>query len=188
MRWGGDGRARGLAALLALGLTLVALAAGCGGEDESSTEGWADSVCTAFSDWREAVVAAGESLRAGSLDEDGLRDAVDELQEATDTFAEDLRDLPPLETDAGAEAQETLDDLAESVDTAKEDIRTTVGDAEGKGVQGVLGAGSAIAATVATMGEQLQTAFGRLEQLDASNEIADAFESSDACSSLTASE
>lgn len=179
---------RGLAALLALGLALAVLAAGCGGDDESSTEEWADGVCAAFTDWRDAVTEAGESLKAGSLDEDSLGDAVDELQDATDAFAEDLRDLPELETDAGAEAQQTLDGLAENVDQSKEDIRTAVGDAEGQGVQGVLEAGSAIATTLAQMGQQLGTAFQQLEQLDASGELSDAFESSDACSSLTASE
>ena len=188
MSRGGEGRARGPAALLALGLALAALAAGCGGDDQSSAEGWADGVCSAFADWRDAVTEAGESLQAGSLDEDSLRDAVDELQDATDTFAEDLRDLPELDTEAGEEAQQTVDELAENVDKTKEDVRTIVGDSEGKGVQGVLEAGAAIATTLATMGQQLGTAFEQLEQLDAAGELSDAFESSDACSSLSASE
>jgi hypothetical protein len=187
MSGGGGARARGVAARLLAGAAILAvLAAGCGGDDQSSTEEWADGVCSAFSDWRDAVTETGESLRAGSLNEESLRNAVDDLQDATESFADDLRDLPELETDAGDDAQQTLDDLAEDVDTNTEDVRTAVGDAEGKGVQGVLEAGSAIAEIVARMGEELQTAFDKLEQLDTSNEIADAFESSDSCSSLSA--
>ena len=186
MSRGGGGRTRGPATLFALGLVLAALAAGCGGDDESSTEEWANGVCTAFTDWRDAVTEAGESLQAGSLDQDSLGDAVDELQEATDTFAEDLRDLPELETDAGEEARQTLDQLADDVDQTKEDIRSAVGGAEG--VQGVVEAGAAIATTLAQMGQQLGTAFEQLDQLDASGELSDAFESADACESLTASE
>lgn len=182
----GDRQARGVAVLLALLVGIVVLAAGCGGDDQSSAEEWADGVCSAFSDWTDAVTATGESLKAGSLDEDSLRDATDELQEATDDFAKDLRGLPPLETDAGEEAQQTLDDLAENVDQNKEDIRTAVGGAEG--VQGVLEAGAAIATTSAEMGQQVATALQQLEQLDAGGELSDAFESSDACSSLSASE
>jgi len=187
MSGGGGAKAKGVAARLLAGTAILAiLAAGCGGDDESSAEQWADGVCSAFSDWRDAVTETGESLKAGSLNEESLRNAVDDLQDSTESFADDLRDLPKLETDAGEEAQQTLDDLAESVDTSKEDVRTAVGDAEGKGLQGVLEAGSAIAEIVARMGEQLETAFDKLEQLDSSNEIADAFESSDACSSLSA--
>jgi hypothetical protein len=186
MSRGGGSQARGVAALLAIAVAVAALVAGCGGDEENTTESWADGVCTAFTDWRDAVTAAGESLQAGSLDEDSLRGAVDDLEDATDTFAEDLRDLPELETEAGEEAQQTLDELAENVDQNKEDIRSAVGGAEG--VQGVLEAGAAIATVVAEMGEQLGAAFQQLEQADAAGEVADAFESSDACSSLSASE
>ena len=34
-------------------------------DDETSAADWTNDVCSAFTDWQEAVAAAGESLRAG---------------------------------------------------------------------------------------------------------------------------
>jgi hypothetical protein len=163
-------------------VAVVVLAAGCGGDDESAAESWATDVCTAFSDWRDAVASAGESLRAGATTADDLEAAVDELEQATEDFADDIRGLGPPETDTGQEAQEALERLADEVEQDREDVQSALQDAEG--VQGVLDAVAAVASTLSVMGEQLGAAFDELEQLDPAGELSAAFESSEACDSL----
>jgi hypothetical protein len=182
---GGEAGSRGAAALrlLALAAVGIVLVAGCGGDDEPSAEGWANGVCSAFTDWREAVTAAGESLRSGPTTRDDLESAADDLEQATETFADDLRDLEPLETEAGAEAQQTLDELAEDIDQNKEDMRAAVGGAEG--VQGAVEAASSIAATLELMGRQIEDTFRELQQLEPGGELSDAFETADDCDSVS---
>ena len=162
-------------------LAVAVLAAGCGGDDENTPEAWANDVCSAFTDWRTAVTEAGESLRSGPTTRDDLEGTADELEEATETFVEDLRDLEPPETEAGAEAQEALDQLAEDVDQTKEDVRSAAGGAEG--VEGAIEAASSIATTVAEMGRQVEDTFQELQQLEPGGELSDAFETAEDCES-----
>ena len=182
---GGDAGSRGVAALrlLALAAVAVVLVAGCGGDDEPSAEDWANGVCSAFTDWRAAVTTAGESLQSGATSRDDLEGIADDLEEATETFADDLRDLEPLETEAGAEAQQALDELAEDVDQNREDIRSAAGGAEG--VQGAIEAASSIATTVAEMGQQVESTFRELQQLEPGGELSDAFDTADDCASVS---
>ena len=132
MRGGGGARTRGVAILrlLAVAGAVATLAAGCG-DDTSSAEEWADGVCSAFSDWRDDVTTAGEELRAGPTTRDDLKSTADDLEEATDNFLDDIRDLDDLETEGGQEAKATLDRLAEDVDQNKENIQSTVSGTSG---------------------------------------------------------
>ena len=114
---------------------------------------------------------------------DDLEGAVDDLEEATDEFVDDIRGLDELETEGGQEAKETLDGLAEDVDQNKEDIQATVSGASG--VQELVQAATSIGSTISLMGQQLQQTFRELEQLDAGSELSDAFENADACQSFS---
>ena len=185
MQTSGDGR-RGVAArrvfTLVLAVAVAVLAAGCG-DDESSPEEWANGVCSAFSDWRESVATAGEELRSGATTKDDVEAAVDEFEDATDEFVDDIRGLDELETENGQQAKETLDQLADDVDQNKEDIQETVSGASG--VEEVVAAVSSIATTLATMGQQVQTTFQELEQLDPGSELSDAFENAEDCQALS---
>ena len=185
MHTGGDaGRGRVAARrLLALAAALAALASGCGGDEESTTEDWANGVCSAFTDWRDAVTTTGESLRSGATTREDLEGAADDLEEATETFVDDLRDLEPLETEGGQEAQATLDELAEDVDQNREDIRSAAGGAEG--VEGAIEAASSIATTVAEMGRQVEDTFRELQQIEPGGELSDAFDTADDCESVS---
>jgi hypothetical protein len=187
MTRGGDAGSRGVAARRLFALALVAIAAalagGCGGDDTSSAEEWANGACSAFSDWREAVTAAGDSLQSGATTREDLQSAADDLESATDEFVDDLRGLDDLETENGRQAQATLDQLADEIDQGKEDIQATVSGASG--VQEVIEAVTSVASTVSVMGEQLQSAFQELQQLDPGSELSDAFENADACQSLS---
>ena len=41
---------------------------------------WADDVCSAITSWSESITSTAASLSDGNLDEDALRDAVDDLE------------------------------------------------------------------------------------------------------------
>jgi hypothetical protein len=174
-----------LSRLSVIGLLVLALAAGCGGDDGGSaaTAEWADGVCSAISAWGDSITATGESLRSGATEEDDLRRAVDELEEATQTLVDDLEGLGPPDTEAGQEAEETLDQLAEDVDENLSEISDAVDDASG--ATGLLEAATPVSATLTAMGQQPSSAFAELEQLDSAGELEDAFREADSCDELT---
>jgi ABC-type transporter Mla subunit MlaD len=172
---------------LALGLLAVAipLATGCGGDDDggsSATTEWADGVCTAISTWGDSITATGESLRAGATDADDLRTAVDEFEDATQTFVDDLRELGRPDTEAGDEAQEALEQLADDVDENVSKISEAVEEAEG--VSEIVEAATSVSGTLSTMGQQLSSTFAELQQLEAADELEEAFRDADACDEL----
>ena len=169
--------------LLLLLLSVAALAAGCGGDDETSTTvSWADGVCTAITTWTDSISSATESLRADGAVEDRVEAAVDDVKEATDTLADDLEGLGRPETDAGAQAEDALDTLADDVQRGIETIETAADDVSG--ASEALTAVSTISATLVTMGELVSSTFEELEQLDTAGELEDAFEEADSCADL----
>ena len=165
-------------------VSVAALAAGCGGDDESATEEWAGDVCTAITDWSESVASAAEAMQEEGSAEERLDEAMTTVADATRTLGEDLRDLGAPETESGDEAKALLDGLAGDL---QDDVRTIEDAAESaEGVSETLSAISTISATLVAMGEAVAEAFGQLDQLDGAGELADAFESADACDEVTA--
>ena len=161
---------------------VVLLAAGCGGSDESSVEGWANGVCEASNDWRESLSDAAEELRAGPTTRDDLEAAGEDISEATEEFAEELRDLGRPETETGQEAQEILDRLSASIEQNKATLESEIAGASG--LQGAVDAATAVASALTVMGAQLQSTFEQLQQLEPTGELSEAFESSEACDEL----
>lgn len=170
--------------LVVSGLLVGVLAAGCGGDDDggSATTEWANGLCEAISTWGDSITATGESLRSGATNADDLREAVDEFQNATETFVDDIRDLDPPDTESGQQAQETLEQLADDVDENVTKVREAVDDAEG--ASEILEAATSISGTLSTMGQQLSSTFAELQQLDAEGELEEAFREADACDEL----
>ena len=173
--------------LLALSVLTVALAAGCGGDDGgdggSATADWANDVCEAVSTWSESVRTTAESLRSGTPTPDGLKDAVDEFRDSTQTLVDDLKGLGKPDTEAGDEAKEALDKLADDVDENVQKLEDAADDASG--VEGIVAAATTISTTLATMGQQLSSTFSELEGLDASGELEDAFRDADSCDEIS---
>jgi predicted phage gp36 major capsid-like protein len=167
-------------------MTAVALAAGCGGDDDSgssATTDWANGVCEAISNWGDSVKSTGESLKSGATNADDLREAVDEFEQATRTFVDDLKKLGKPDTDVGDKAQEEIDQLADNVDENISKMKEAADEASGAG--GALEAATTISGTLSTMGQQLSSAFAELEQLDAKGELEQAFKDADACDELS---
>lgn len=169
--------------LLAAGLATVALAAaGCGGDDEaSSSEGWAGDVCSSVSSWQESIQSATDSLGEGG-GIDAVEAAVEEITEATRTLADDLETLGAPETEAGGEAEELVETLSDDLAGAVEDVEEALEGVDD--ASGALAAASAVAAVLTTVGTQVSSTVGELQQLDARGELGDAFDQADSCEEL----
>ena len=168
---------------LAVTAALLALA-GCGGSDDetSGATDWANSVCSAAADWSDSVSAAATSLQGGNLSEDSLESAVDDVKEATETLADDLRDAGTPDTEDGQQAKDLVDQLADEIDEGVQ----TMGDAldDVQGVSGITTAITQITGTLTTMSSEVGGIVDQLEQLDPGTELEDAFENADECASL----
>ena len=172
--------------MLAVPLLAVAVAAGCGGGggnggSTSATE-WADGLCSAITTWTSAISSATSSLQGEGASREGLKDAADEVESATETFVDDVKGLGTPDTEAGQKAKESLDQLADTVTEEVGKIKSAADDVSG--ASGVVAAASTISATLSTIGQQLASTFQELEQLDAKGELERAFEDAEACDAL----
>lgn len=166
--------------LPALVVTL-ALAAGCGGEDEPAGEAWAGDVCSAAADWRAALEEAAEELsNPEELSVESVRAAVDDGLEATETFVERLRAAGPPETEGGAEADAVVESLSDQLEAEVEELRTALAGETGS-LPELLQQASEVAALAAEMAQEVQSSLQQLEELQPGQELADAIEANEDC-------
>ena len=164
------------AAIVVFMCALTFATAGCGGgDDTSATEAWAGDVCSSLTAWVDAIESATASIQSNPS-MDGLRSAVDDAKQATETLTDDLRGLGRPDTEAGQEAEQTIDELATELQSGIDEIESESSDG--------LGALTALSATLTTIGGKVSSTFDQLEQLDAGGELQDAFENSDSCDEL----
>jgi len=161
------------------------LAAGCGGSDDetSGASEWASSVCSATTTWSESVSAAAQSLQGGSLSEDSVKRAIDDVSEATKALADDLQDVGKPDTEDGQQAKDLVDQLGKDLEEGVAELEDEADSASGG--TSILTAISQITATLATMSSEAGGIVDQLEQLDPAGELEDAFKNSDECSTLT---
>ncbi len=119
--------------LLVLVAALSIAAAGCGGDDESSAESWANDVCGNLSQWITDVDEAVRSLTAEGLnfDTDDIREAVDQAKGATEDLVDDLQELGPPDTEAGQEAQAELEDLQGVLESQVDSVEQAIDSGDG---------------------------------------------------------
>jgi hypothetical protein len=167
-----------------LALLAGALLAGCGGSDDetSGASEWASSVCSAATTWTESVSAAAASLQGGNLSENNLENAVDDVTDATKTFADELQDVGQPDTEDGQQAKDALDQLGKDVEDGVQELEDAVDSASGG--TGLLDAIAQISSTLATMSRQVTGVVDELEQLDPAGELDDALNNAAECSSL----
>jgi hypothetical protein len=164
-------------------LAAASLAAGCGSDEEtSSTTEWAGDVCTAVSTWADALRQTASSLQGGNISEDSLRSAADEAKSATDTLVDDLKGVGKPDTEAGAQAQDSIEKLGDELEKQADTIESAADDVSG--VSGVLTAVSTVTGALAAMGTQVSSTFDELNQLDATGELKQAFEDAAPCRDL----
>jgi methyl-accepting chemotaxis protein len=169
----------------AIGAVVVAVGvtAGCGGDDSgtSATTEWAGDVCTAVTTWKDSITSAADSLQGGNVSADSLKAAAADVEDATRTLADDLKGLGRPDTDAGQQAQETIDTLSGQLTDGADTIKSAVEGASG--VSGALQAVSTVSSAFATMGQQVSSAVSDIQGLEGGQELTDAFQQADSCSS-----
>jgi chromosome segregation ATPase len=173
--------ARGAVAAVVIAAALAAQ--GCGSSDEpASATDWADGVCSAITDWRESVEPALENVTSGDLSEGALEDAGNEIQDANDQLAEDLKDLDRPETASGQKAEDSIQKLSDDIEGGRDEIEAAVDDASDLG--STLEAVAVVSRTLSQLLTKVGTTIEEISQLDPGGEIEKAFSDSDACSSL----
>jgi ABC-type transporter Mla subunit MlaD len=167
------------------GLTVAAtvlVLAGCGGDDSSAGEDYANSVCGELSEWVTSVDDAARSIQdAGlSVTTDTLQAAVSDVSDATTELVDDLGAIGAPETDDGNEAKSALDslgtELQQQVDTVEQALN------EGGGLAAQL---SAITTAIAAAAADVESTFNQLRELDPAGELREGFENAEDCDSLS---
>jgi hypothetical protein len=157
----------------------VVLAAGCGGEDESSSEAWANDFCSASADWRSSLEEIVSQFQSPSdLNADSIQGAVDDGLEATETFLEEVDSLGAPETEAGEEVAGIVDSMSSSIQTTADGLRSTFEGADS--LQDLIAQAGTAAAQVGQLEQELQGSLDQLEQVE-TGELGQELESNEDC-------
>ena len=174
---------RSTLAALTIGFVL-ALAAGCGGDD-AGAEGWAGDVCSSVQQWRENLTSLVIDAQAGGLSADSITTAVEGGVEATRRLREQLQDLEPPDTEAGDEIERELDELADQVVGEVEAAQAEAEDLpEDQSVPELLESLTSIGTGLQSVVGDVQETFADIQELEPGTELEEAFESSEDCQSL----
>ena len=130
-------------ALAACFASFALFAAGCGGDDESSsqttteapteaptgasTDEWADSFCSALTTWKNDLEEAAEPLTdLSSLSEESLQQAADDAKTATETLSDSLNGLGRPDISSGEQVRTSVQDLATDVENGAGEARRII--------------------------------------------------------------
>jgi methyl-accepting chemotaxis protein len=176
--------------LVACVLSVALVAAGCGGDDDSSSaapaEEWADSFCSALATWTNDLEAAAEPLSdLSSLSEESIRQAADDAKNATETLTESMRSLGAPDTSSGDQVESSVEDLATELENGAQEIEDAVADVSN--VADVPAALGTVTTTLSDLGREVGGALQTIGDADASGELETAFESADSCGELSGS-
>jgi hypothetical protein len=172
-------------------LALAVLAAGCGGGGGSSSstkspEEWANGLCSAINTWTDSLTTASQSVTGGNLSENSLKQAASDLEDSTAQLKDDLDGLGKPDLESGDKAKEDVDTLSSNISDGVDKIDGAIKDVQNGG--GIVNAVTTVTSTISTMGNQVQTTFNELKNLDPAGELKSAFENASSCNSLPSSQ
>ena len=169
---------------------LVLSAAACGGGGSNTTtstaaggtspQQWANGVCSAFTTWTKSLTSIKTNVPSLPPSKSQLRQAERQIESATETLANSLKQLGKPETAQGQAAKKNLDALATSLQTGMEQLKQTLNNAP-SGAAGALSQISALTATLSNMANKLKLAGGNLDNFAPSGELKQAFQQASAC-------
>jgi uncharacterized phage infection (PIP) family protein YhgE len=170
------------AAVLVAALSLVA--AGCGGDDTSDSEQWADSVCTDLNTWADSITTTitGVMSKGLAVTKSDLSAAANQASSATSRLVDDLEAIGPPDTESGQQAQQELQQLGDGIEQHANKARDLVDGASGSGAAGIVDTARSLLVEIGAAADQLKSALTSLEQ--AGQDIRDGIQSSDSCQKL----
>ena len=169
-------------------MSLALVAAGCGGDDDSSSQTapdeWADGFCSALATYTDDLAAIAEPLTdVSSLTEDNLQEAAGDTQDATETLAEDMRSLGSPDTTSGDQVDGVVEALATELEAGAQELEAAVADVSSDAdVPAALGSVTTI---LSELGREVGRALQAIEDADTSGELEAAFEDAESCGELT---
>jgi membrane protein implicated in regulation of membrane protease activity len=174
----GRARAAGSAGML---LLVVLALAGCGGDDSSASENYANGVCMSLGTWVTEVQETVQSLTDAGLatTREDLQASWDETKDATETLVNDLEQLGPPETEDGERVKSELDALGTELTRQIDAIEQAL-DAGG----GVTAVAAEVSTAISAAANAVKTTYEDLQGLDPAGELREAFEDSDDCNAL----
>jgi membrane protein implicated in regulation of membrane protease activity len=174
----GRSRAAGSAGLMVF---LVLALAGCGGDDSSASEDYADGVCMSLSTWVTEVQETVQSLTDAGLatSREDLQASWEETKDATETLVNDLEQLGPPETEDGERVKSELDALGTELTQQIDAIEQAL--ASGGGVTAVA---AEVSTAISAAANAVEMTYQDLQGLDPAGELREAFEDSDDCDAL----
>jgi ElaB/YqjD/DUF883 family membrane-anchored ribosome-binding protein len=171
-----------LLALVALLLSLSAVAAGCGGKSQSPEEKWANSICGSVTTWKDSVTSSVDKIRSelqspSSASVDSIRSEISSISDATTKLSSDLKSTGAPNTPAGTEAKQKVESLATQLDHTVQQAKSSV--PEGASITTVVTSLSSLAPTIETLGTSAQTTLKSIES--SATAMKDGFQKADAC-------
>ena len=169
-------------------LSLALLAAGCGGDDGSSSQvapdEWADDFCSALTTYTDDLAAIAEPLTdVSSLSEDNIQEAAEDAQDSTEVFAEDMRSLGTPDIPSGDQVDGAVEALATELESGALELEAAVADVSSDAdVPAALGT---VTTTLSELGREVGRALQTIEDADTSGELETAFEDAESCGDLT---
>jgi ABC-type transporter Mla subunit MlaD len=168
-------------------VTVLALStAACGGGGNTTTtaaggtspQTWANGVCSAVTTWKDSLESVKTDVTSNPSSS-SIRQAGRDIDRATETLAQSLKQLGAPETAQSEAAKKNLDALATQLQSGMDKIDEAL--KSGSGLTQI----ATVSATLASMASDLRLAGGNLKQLAPNGELQQAFQQSAACKKLT---
>src|SRR4029079_19748321 len=115
-----------------------------------------------------------------NLSVNSVKDALSNVQDATQTLASDVRDLGAPPTDASGAAKPQLSTLSDEIDSQSQVIQNAL-DSNPSSLSDVLGTVTTITGALSAMGSAVQTAYNDVSSSNGADELKDAFSSQKSC-------
>ena len=100
---------------LVAALALVVGGCGDGSDEDKANEAYADSVCSAVGTWKTEMTTIASSISLSNLSKATLESKLSDASSATKTLGNQLKDVPPPDSEEGTAARQKLDQFSEDV-------------------------------------------------------------------------
>jgi uncharacterized phage infection (PIP) family protein YhgE len=166
--------------VVSLVMLLAVVAAGCGGNDTSSAESWANDVCTELDTWASSITTTvkGVMSQGTSVTGTDLKAAANQASTATSDLVDGLQAIGPPDTDSSDQAQQQVSQLGDQLQQDADKVRSLVQSAPST-VAGLVSTAQSILVQIGTAADQVKATLSSLQELG--SDLSDGIQQSNAC-------